>query len=58
MKSGDLVPIQKTSGAIIVVPHPRRSASHSAIRDRSLSQIFSLLAAEFITGNPIGANLF
>jgi AraC family transcriptional regulator len=33
---------------------PRNMEFRSGIRDRSLSQIFSLLAAEFIAGNPTG----
>jgi AraC family transcriptional regulator len=88
-KSGGLVPIRKTSGAITVIPQgpvpelqlvaeaelvyctfeeefiarivtqmdgkrPRNLEFHSSIRDRSLSQIFSLLVAEFIAGNPTG----
>jgi AraC family transcriptional regulator len=88
-KSGRLVPIRKTSGAITLIPQgpvpelqliaetelvyctfddefigrivtqmdgkrPRDPEFRSAIRDRSLNQIFSLLAAEFIAGNPTG----
>jgi AraC family transcriptional regulator len=88
-KSGGLVPIRKTSGAITLIPQgpvpelqllaetelvyctfedefiarvatqmdekrPRNLEFRSGIRDRSLNQIFSLLAAEFIAGNPTG----
>jgi AraC family transcriptional regulator len=88
-KSGGLVPIRKTSGAITAIPRgpvpelqllaetefvyctfeqefiarivtemdgklPRNLEFRSELRDRSLNQIFSLLAAEFTAGNPTG----